>query len=218
MYIDFTKREIICFIVYCGSSFTGKSTSIRHIYEIFQNTNSNLAEININNLINGEIIIKKYGNYGFAIEADIIVPTMKIPDDEYISDFNLVFRLQSTIGNCAKKPFNKVMLSAADAIIFVADSREYKMDLNQYSKYEMTQFLSEIGRDLNKVPYALQLNFRDAEPGDLLSVDELLKELRHNNEPYFEAIAYKGVGVIETFNYISKIVFQNLQDNLNKYY
>ena len=79
-------------------------------------------------------------------------------------------------------------------------------------------FLRSIGRDLNKVPYSLQLNFRDAEPEDLIPIDELLKELRHNNEPYFEAIAYKGIGVIETFDYISKIVFQNLQDNLKKHY
>ncbi len=69
--------------------------------------------------------------------------------------------------------------------------------------------LKEHGYDFNKIPYVLQLNKRDLP--NILSVEELSKELRRKNEPVLEAVAFQGPGVFETLKEIARQVLVELK-------
>ena len=55
----------------------------------------------------------------------------------------------------------------------------------------------------------LQLNKRDLP--NALPVETLKKELMRKDEPVFEAIAYKGVGVFETLKTCGRMVLSELK-------
>jgi hypothetical protein len=59
------------------------------------------------------------------------------------------------------------------------------------------------------IPYVLQLNKRDLPSA--LPVETLKKELVRKNEPVFEAIAIKGVGVFETLEKCGRMVLSELK-------
>ena len=69
--------------------------------------------------------------------------------------------------------------------------------------------LKEHGYDFNKIPYVLQLNKRDLP--NVLSAEDLGKELRRKNEPVIEAVAFQGTGVFETLKEIAKQVLTELK-------
>ena len=52
------------------------------------------------------------------------------------------------------------------------------------------------------VPGILQLNKRDLP--NALPVDQLQRELTRKSEPFFEAVAFKGVGVFETLKEVAR--------------
>ncbi len=60
-----------------------------------------------------------------------------------------------------------------------------------------------------KIPYVLQLNKRDLP--NVISMDELKRELMRKGEPVFEAVAYKGVGVFDTLKAVAKQVLVELK-------
>jgi mutual gliding-motility protein MglA len=68
--------------------------------------------------------------------------------------------------------------------------------------------LQEHGFDLRKIPFVLQLNKRDLPTS--VGVEEMVKELRFKDEPYFEAVAPKGIGVFDTLKACAKQVLMEL--------
>jgi signal recognition particle receptor subunit beta len=96
-----------------------------------------------------------------------------------------------------------------DGIVFVADSQEERMDANLESIANLTENLKEQGMDLTKMPYALQLNKRDLT--NIVPVDELKRELLVKGEPVFEAVATKGLGVLDTLKAVARQVLVELR-------
>lgn len=188
--IDFKNKIITCFIVYYGPSLSGKSTNIEQLYNL-------TAQY-------GSTGVQDFRTLGWAKEANIVLPSIST-----IQDFTIHFQVQSLVGTRVNKESQWIMLSGADGIIFVANSRFSRMDANIYFKYLLDQYLKDNGRILEKMPYTLQLNFRDSEQ-DLLSKEEMLAELKQCDEPVFETIAYKGVGVLETFESIVNQIYRKL--------
>ena len=69
--------------------------------------------------------------------------------------------------------------------------------------------LQEQKHEFMKIPYVLQLNKRDLPSA--LPVETLKKELMRKNEPVFEAVANKGVGVFETLKRCGRMVLGELK-------
>jgi signal recognition particle receptor subunit beta len=67
----------------------------------------------------------------------------------------------------------------------------------------------EHGYDFLKIPYVLQLNKRDLP--NALPVEELKANLVRKNEPAFEAVALKGIGVFETLRECGRLVLTELK-------
>jgi signal recognition particle receptor subunit beta len=54
----------------------------------------------------------------------------------------------------------------------------------------------------------LQLNKRDLP--NVVPVDEMVRQLKKKDEPVFEAVAAKGIGVFETLKGVAKLVLSEL--------
>ena len=103
----------------------------------------------------------------------------------------------------------KLILKGVDGVVFVADSQDERMDANVESVYNLKLNLKENGFDINQIPYVLQLNKRDLP--NVVPADEIIKELKIKDEPIFEAVAIKGIGVMETLKAVAKQVIMELK-------
>ena len=81
--------------------------------------------------------------------------------------------------------------------------------VNIESIKNLEQNLQAQGYELEKVPYVLQLNKRDLPTA--IPTEEMVHVLRYKNEPVFEAVAFKGVGVFDTLKACAKQVLIELK-------
>jgi signal recognition particle receptor subunit beta len=125
-----------------------------------------------------------------------------------IRGFTTRFHLYTVPGQVFYDASRKLILKGVDGVIFVADSQVERMDANVESVENLAINLKTQGYDLNNVPYILQLNKRDLP--NVVSVDEMRRQLARKNEPTVEAIASKGVGVFETLKGVAKLVMADL--------
>lgn len=192
-FINYASREINCKIVYYGPGLGGKTTNIQYIYE------------RTNPAGKGKLI-------SLATETDRTLFFDFLPIDlGTVKGFKVRFHLYTVPGQVFYDASRKLILRGVDGIIFVADSQVERMDANEESIFNLKQNLSQHGYDLNSIPYALQLNKRDL--ANIASIEELVKKLKTRDEPIFEAVAFKGVGVFETLKAVAKQALTDLRKN-----
>jgi len=126
-----------------------------------------------------------------------------------VRGFRTRFHLYTVPGQVFYDASRKLILKGADGVIFVADSQEMRQDANIEALRNLKENLREHGLDPDTVPYILQLNKRDLPTA--LSVEVLLQDLRFRDEPYFEAVAPKGLGVFDTLKACAKLVLLELR-------
>lgn len=83
------------------------------------------------------------------------------------------------------------------------------MEANIESVENLRINLTEQGYDLDKIPYVVQYNKRDLP--NVVSIEELRKELNPTNVPDFEACATTGEGVFETLKAVAKLILVDLK-------
>ncbi|MBL8192751.1 MAG: hypothetical protein JNM06_02925, partial [Blastocatellia bacterium] len=84
---------------------------------------------------------------------------------------------------------------------------------NIESFWNLQHNLQSYGLNLYQIPYVLQVNKRDLP--NICTLDEMKKELVIKDEPVIEAVADKGVGVLETLRAVSKKSLETLRQNMN---
>lgn len=192
-FINYASREINCKIVYYGPGLGGKTTNIQYIYD------------RTNPAGKGKLI-------SLATETDRTLFFDFLPIDlGTVKGFKVRFHLYTVPGQVFYDASRKLILRGVDGIIFVADSQVERMDANEESIFNLKQNLSQHGYDLNVIPYALQLNKRDL--ANIASIEELVKRLKTRDEPIFEAVAFKGVGVFDTLKAVAKQALTDLRKN-----
>jgi len=189
-FINYASREINCKIVYYGPGLGGKTTNLQFIYERTSPSNK------------GQLI-------SLATETDRTLFFDFLPLDlGTVRGFRTRFHLYTVPGQVFYDASRKLILKGVDGVIMVADSQEMRMDANLEALDNLKINLRENGFDLATIPYALQLNKRDLP--NLVSFDEMHKQLNVKGEPTFEAVAPKGSGVFETLKAVAKLVLQDL--------
>jgi signal recognition particle receptor subunit beta len=189
-FINYASREINCKIVYYGPGLCGKTTNLQYIYE------------KTNPAAKGKLI-------SLATETDRTLFFDFLPLDlGTVRGFKTRFHLYTVPGQVFYDASRKLILKGVDGVIFVADSQEPRMDANVEAMRNLEDNLTEHGFDLRILPYVLQLNKRDLPSA--VGVEELLRQLRYKNEPYFEAVAPKGIGVFDTLKACAKQVLIEL--------
>ena len=190
-FINYGQREINCKIVYYGPGLCGKTTNLQHIYD----STSPAAK--------GKLI-------SLATETDRTLFFDFMPLElGTVRGFKTRFHLYTVPGQVYYDASRKLILKGVDGIVFVADSKEERMDANIESLYNLEENLQTQGYDLLNLPYVLQLNKRDLP--NVISTDEIAAELQRKNEPVFEAVASNGTGVFDTLKAVAKQVLTELR-------
>jgi len=191
-FINYAAREINCKIVYYGPGLGGKTTNIQYVYD------------RTNHSSKGKLI-------SLATESDRTLFFDFLPIEfGTIRGFRTRFHLYTVPGQVFYDASRKLILKGVDGVVFVADSQELRMDANVESIRNLNLNLQENGYDLRKLPYVLQLNKRDLPTA--VPMAEMIRQLRAKDEPVFEAVALKGLGVFDTLKSAVKLVLMDLKN------
>jgi len=190
-FINYASREINCKIVYYGPGLGGKTTNLQYVYDKTAPS------------AKGKMI-------SLATETDRTLFFDFLPLElGSVRGFKTRFHLYTVPGQVFYDASRKLILKGVDGIIFVADSQTERMDANIESVNNLQQNLKLQGYDLMKIPYTLQLNKRDLP--NIVSVDDMKRELMRKGEPILEAVASTGIGVFDTLKAVAKQVLIELK-------
>jgi signal recognition particle receptor subunit beta len=192
-FINFPAREINCKLVYYGPGLGGKTANLQWIYE---HTGTNQK---------GKMV-------SLATETDRTLFFDFLPLDlGSVRGFRTRFHLYTVPGQVFYEASRRLILKGADGVVFVADSQEERLDANLETLDNLREHLKDHNLDFNTIPYVLQLNKRDLP--NILSVEELRKQLVVKDEASLEAVAITGQGVFDTLKEVAKLVLAELKKN-----
>ncbi len=192
-FINFPAREINCKLVYYGPGLGGKTANLQWIYD---HTGSNQK---------GKMV-------SLATETDRTLFFDFLPLDlGSVRGFRTRFHLYTVPGLVFYEASRRLILKGADGVVFVADSQEERLDANLETLDNLREHLKDHNLDFNTIPYVLQLNKRDLP--NILSVEELRKQLSVKDEPSVEGVAVTGQGVFDTLKEVAKLVLADLKKN-----
>lgn len=164
-------------VVYVGPAEAGKTTNVSEISKMYA---------------------AKYISFESqsqrTVYADITVPKQFDKGDTILN-----VTTYSVPGQDRFRPMREVIINRADVLIFVADSAPMKMSLNMAALEDIKDIVtSYYQRDFMKdLTISFQYNKRDLEIK--LDTGSLSSRLNHFRAPEFEAVATKGIGVVESF-------------------
>ncbi len=192
-FINFPAREINCKLVYYGPGLGGKTANLQWIYE---HTGTNQK---------GKMV-------SLATETDRTLFFDFLPLDlGSVRGFRTRFHLYTVPGQVFYEASRRLILKGADGVVFVADSQEERLDANLETLDNLREHLKDHNLDFATIPYVLQLNKRDLP--NILSVEELRKQLVVKDEASLEAVAITGQGVFDTLKEVAKLVLAELKKN-----
>ena len=119
------------------------------------------------------------------------------------------FHLYTIPGQTFYEVSRQFILKGVDGIVFVVDSQAERMEANIESFEGLEKSLEKQGYDINKLPLVFQYNKRDL-PG-AIPIRELEATFNPMKRPYFEAVAARGQGVMETLQAVSQAVIKELK-------
>ncbi len=194
-FINFSKDEIQCKIVYYGAGFCGKTTNLQYIF-------GHTVEH-----IRGKMVsIDTKGDR--TLFFDFLSLNLG-----KIRGFDIRVQLYTVPGPVHYDATRKLVLKGVDGVVFVADSLKVQRKKNIESLINLAKNLAEKGISIRTVPLVLQYNKRDLDGTDseILPLDVLEKDLNSMlRVPSFSASALKGKGIYETLREISKLVVKDV--------
>jgi len=194
-FVNYHTKEINCKIVYYGPGLGGKTTNIKYVYQkTSDSAKSQIVTLNTEN------------------ERTLFFDFLPL-DLGQIRGFKTRFHLYTVPGQTFYEASRKLILRGVDGIIFVADSQVEKIDANLESLLDLEKNLKEQGYDIGKIPLVLQWNKRDLP--NIVSQDDLDKNLNKFKSPVFESVATDGTGVFDTLKMVSKLVLLNIKGGLS---
>lgn len=194
-FINFTKDEIQCKIVYYGPGFCGKTTNLQYI---FSKTNED---------IRGKMVsIDTKGDR--TLFFDLLSLNLG-----KIRGMDIRVQLYTVPGQVHYDATRKLVLKGVDGVVFVADSLKVQRKKNIESLINLAKNLAEKGISIRTIPLVIQYNKRDLDgtESDILPLEILEKDLNSMLKvPSFSGSALKGAGVFETLRAISKLVVKDV--------
>jgi hypothetical protein len=189
--INYAFREVSCKIVYYGPGLSGKTTNLQYVHK------------KVPTQVRGELI-------SLATDTDRTLFFDFLPLNlGAIQGFSTKFQLYTVPGQVFYNATRKLVLRGVDGLVFVADSQLSKMEENKESLNNLLENLKSYGYQIEEIPMILQYNKRDLP--EMATIEQLQDALNHWNVPYYEAVAFKGIGVFDTLKGICKLVIENLK-------
>jgi len=187
-FVNFEKKEINFKVVYYGPPLGGKTTNLIHLHEVIPQDSK------------GKLTI-------LSTQQDRTLYFDFLPlKSEAIQGFVSRFQLFTVPGQPIYEKTRRIVLTAADGIVFVADSQWSKMPENAESFQDLKDNLEYNGLHLDTIPYLIQLNKRDLE--DIAPIDYMDFMFNHERvkAACIETVATEGKGVGDSLNLISRMV------------
>lgn len=190
--IDYDKKEVNAKIVYYGPGLSGKTSNIHYIYSKLMSQHR------------GELMTLSTKSH-----RTLFFDFLPVELGE-VKGLNTRFFLYTVPGQVFYNNLRQQVLKDVDGIVFVADSQEKIKNENIQSFKNLEENLAEQGRSLKDIPYVIQYNKRDMP--DIMSLEDLHRQLNKYNAPFFESVALNGDGVLKTLTTISKMVLKQLRE------
>ena len=190
-FINYASKEINCKIIYFGAGLSGKTTNVQYIYEQTQEGQK------------GKLVSLSTEN-----ERTLFFDFLPLSVGD-VRGYKTRFHLYTIPGQTFYETSRQFILKGVDGIVFVVDSQPERMEANIESFESLERGLEKQGYDLHKVPLILQYNKRDM-PG-AVTVKELEATFNPMRRPWFEAVANRGDGVMETLQAVSQSIVRELK-------
>ncbi len=189
--INQATKEIQVKIVYYGPAQCGKTTNLEKVHSDVKTTNPEDK---------GKLV-------SLATSSDRTLFFDFLPIEAMsIKGFKTKFQLYTVPGQVIYNTTRQLVLRGVDGIVFVADSQYDKMEENVESFANLEDNLKTLRLNLADIPYVLQYNKRDLPNVAPVEYMDYLLNNRDVRVPSFEGAAFKGVGVFETLNMITRML------------
>ena len=188
--INMSTKEITMKVVYYGAALSGKTTNLVMLHKLM--TPEGRGEMVTLDTKDDRTLYFDF----LAIEF----PT--------VGDYSVKMKLFTVPGQVMHRSTRKVVLAGADAVAFICDSQKSAASANAYSWRDMEANLKANGLDFDKLPKVVQFNKRDCE--DVKPLEDI--RAAWGDVPTCPAIAMQGVGVIETFREVVRVLYRSLDE------
>lgn len=184
-------RELVFKIVYYGPGLGGKTTTLQHIHATTKPEHRG-------KMVSLATPVDRTLYFDFL---PIRLPTAR--------GMGVRLQLFTVPGQVYYNATRRLVLTGADGIVFVADSQRARLDANLESLANLSENLREHARKLSDVPHVIAYNKRDLY--DVVSIEELERQLDQFGAPSFATCATQGDGVYETLDAIARAVLDDFE-------
>jgi PAS domain S-box-containing protein len=184
--VQFNTRanEILLKLVYYGPGLSGKTTNLQSLHAMCSEAQR------------GEM-------FSVNTQEDRTLFFDLLPINlGYIYGNAIHLQIYTVPGQVQYDASRRVVLGGADGVVFVADSSESKMQDNVDSLSNLYHNLNANRLNIKQIPFVIQYNKRDLP--DILPVGVMNRRLNFRSVPYFESVANRGTGVLDTFLSITR--------------
>jgi len=184
--VQFNTRanEILLKLVYYGPGLSGKTTNLQSLHAMCAESNR------------GEM-------FSVNTQEDRTLFFDLLPINlGYIYGNAIHLQIYTVPGQVQYDASRRVVLGGSDGVVFVADSSEAKMQENVDSLSNLYHNLNANRLNIKQIPFVLQYNKRDL--ADAMPVGVMNRRLNFRSVPFFESVANRGEGVMETFLSITR--------------
>ncbi|MBW2702844.1 MAG: hypothetical protein JRF33_18640 [Deltaproteobacteria bacterium] len=189
--INLHTREISIKVVYYGPGLCGKTTSLQHIHRTLKPE------------LRGQLVSLATG-IDRTLYFDFL--PIKLPK---VKGFNIRMSLYTVPGQVHYNATRKLVLQGCDGVVFVADSQIPRRGANIESLANLGENLQAQGMNIEQTPLIFQFNKRDLP--DLMSIEQMNKELNPRALQNFETCALTGKGIFDSLKTIAKLVLSDLK-------
>ena len=179
MQIDFSAREITVKLVYYGPALSGKTTNLQSLHDqSAADTRGRMMTLDTRDdrtLFFDMLPLTFTTEGGFAVRVKMFT----VP------------------GQVIHESTRRLVLSGADGVAFIADSRIKETQNNAAAFRDLKDNLKANNFELRSLPLVIQFNKRDLP--DIRTDAELAAQAQRGKEPVFRATAVKHEGVVDTF-------------------
>ncbi len=190
------EQEIKAKVVYYGPALGGKTTNLHWLYSKLDP--QKMSEF-----------------FSLDTEGDRTLFFDLLPINlKTIGGRDIRVKLYTVPGQVKYEKTRKMVLSGADAIVFVADSERKRHKDNIESLTNLAENLRANKLNIRTIPLVLQYNKRDL--SDIHSIEFMDKNLSFRNLPAFgsTAIDHSDYGVLDCFIAVLKSMMESLADKL----
>jgi len=184
--VQFNTRanEILLKLVYYGPGLSGKTTNLQSLHAMCSDAQR------------GEM-------FSVNTQEDRTLFFDLLPINlGYIYGNAIHLQIYTVPGQVQYDASRRVVLGGADGVVFVADSSEAKMQDNVDSLSNLYHNLNANRLNIKQIPFVIQYNKRDLP--DAMAVGVMNRRLNFRSVPYFESVANRGNGVLDTFLSITR--------------